>query len=159
MSRDLDPRRLPMIITMIVGLFLSVIPLPYWLNVARPDFLAIVVLYWAIMNPRVGGLTLAFVTGLVLDVLKGILLGEHALALCLATAIAIKLQLRIRVFPIWHQAATIFMLLVVYQFVLFYIDGQTEHAVTAAARWLPAVSGAALWPVFAGLLGWAYQRT
>jgi rod shape-determining protein MreD len=159
MSRDLDPRRLPMVITMIIGLLLSVIPLPQWLSVARPDFLAIVVLYWSIMNPRVGGLTLAFLAGLVLDVMKGIVLGEHALALCLATAIAIKLHLRIRVFPIWHQAATLFMLLVVYQFVLFWVDGQSGHAVTAAARWLPAVTGAAMWPVFVGLLGWAYQRT
>ena len=79
----------------------------------------IVVLYWSIMSPRVGGLLLAFLAGLALDAFKGMVLGQHALVLCLASAIAIKTHLRIRVFPTLHQALTIFMLLVIYQFVLY----------------------------------------
>jgi hypothetical protein len=42
---------------------------------------------------------------------------------------------------------------------LFWIDGATGHPITNYARWLPAFIGAAMWPVFAGLLGNAYQRT
>jgi rod shape-determining protein MreD len=151
--------RIPMIVSVVIGLILSVLPLPHWLSILRPDFLVIVVLYWAIMVPRAGGLTLAFLAGLALDAAKGIVLGQHALALSLATYLAIKLHLRIRVFPIWHQALTVLMLLAVYQFVLFWIDGATGNRVTDFARWLPVFTGAALWPVFAGLLGNAYQRT
>jgi rod shape-determining protein MreD len=159
MSRDLPLHRLPMILSVVFALILSVLPLPHWASVARPDFLVIVVLYWSIMSPRVGGLLLAFLAGLALDAFKGVVLGQHALALCLATAIAIKMHLRIRVFPTLHQALTIFMLLVIYQFVLYWIDGASGHPVTTYLRWLPALTGAALWPVFAGLLGIAYQRT
>ena len=158
MSRE-TLNRVPMLVSVVVGLILSVLPLPTWLNVARPDFLVIVVLYWSIMVPRAGGLTLAFIAGLLLDASKGVVLGQHALALCLSSYIAIKLHLRVRIFPVWHQALTVFMLLVVYQFMLFWIDGMTGHEVTNFLRWLPAFTGALLWPVFAGLLGNAYQRT
>ncbi|HEY4646200.1 MAG TPA: rod shape-determining protein MreD [Steroidobacteraceae bacterium] len=151
--------RLPMVLSVVVGLTLSILPLPRWLDIARPDFVVIVVLYWSIMVPRAGGIMLAFACGLALDASKGVVLGQHALALSLATYVAIKLHLRIRIFPVWHQALTVFWLLVLYQFVLFWIDGATGHPITNYARWLPAFIGAALWPVFAGLLGNAYQRT
>jgi rod shape-determining protein MreD len=159
MSRDMPLHRLPMILSVVFALILSVLPLPHWMAVGRPDFLVIVVLYWSIMSPRVGGLLLAFLAGIALDAFKGVVLGQHALALTLCVAIAIKMHLRIRVFPILHQSLTVFMLLVIYQFVLYWIDGASGHPVTTAWRWLPAFTGAALWPVFAGLLGIAYQRT
>ncbi len=158
MSRD-ALNRVPMLLSVLAGLLLSVLPLPHWLNIARPDFLVIVVLYWSIMVPRAGGLTLAFLAGLLLDAFKGVVLGQHALALCLASYLAIKLHLRVRIFPIWHQALTVFWLLALYQFMLFWIDGMTGHPITNYARWIPAFTGALLWPLFAGLLGNAYQRT
>lgn len=157
MSRGLH--RLPMILSLIPALILSVIPLPHWMEVGRPDFLVITVLFWSIMVPRAGGILLAFICGLLLDIIQGLVLGQHALAACFAAYLAIRLHLRIRVFPIWHQALTVFWLLVLYQFVLFWIDGITGHPVSAYARWIPAFIGAMLWPLFAGLLGNAYQRT
>lgn len=148
-----------MMLSVVLGLTLTILPLPRWLDIARPDFLVIVVLYWSIMVPRAGGIALAFACGIALDAFHGVILGQHALALSLATYVAIKLHLRIRIFPVWHQALTIFWLLVLYQFVVFWIDGATGHPITDYSRWLPALTGAALWPVFAGLLGNAYQRT
>lgn len=151
--------RLPMILTLIPALILDWVELPQWGEIARPDFLIITVLFWSIMVPRNGGIMLAFICGLILDITQGIVLGQHALAACLAAYLAIRLHLRIRVFPILHQALTVFWLLVAYQFVLFWIDGITGHAVSAYARWIPAFTGALLWPLFAGLLSHAYQRT
>ena len=43
----------------------------------------LVVFYWSIESPRAGGLALAFSPGLALDVIKGVVLGQHALALTL----------------------------------------------------------------------------
>ena len=126
MSEGLN--RIPMLLSVVFGLILSVVPLPHWLNIARPDFLVIVVLYWSIMVPRAGGLMLAFFAGLLLDAFKGVVLGQHALALCLASYVAIKLHLRVRIFPVLHQALTVFWLLALYQFM---------YAMTAAHKTLP----------------------
>jgi rod shape-determining protein MreD len=118
----------------------------------------LVVFYWSIQSPRAGGLTLAFLAGLALDVIKGVVLGQHALALTLMAAWATQLRLRIRVFSIVSQSLTIFALLTGYQFILFWIDGATGNPVTSFGRWLAPVIGALIWPLVVGGLGRIHER-
>lgn len=158
MMRDERPQRLPMALSALVALALAVIPLPKAIDAFRPDFLVLVVFYWSIEAPRTGGLTLAFVAGLALDVVRGVVLGQHALALVLTAAWATHLRLRLRVFSLLSQSLTIFALLTGYQFVLFWIDGATGNPVTAFGRWLAPFVGALLWPLLAGLLGRSHDR-
>jgi len=158
MMRDTRIRRLPMALSALVALALAVIPLPAVLEAFRPDFLVLVVFYWAIESPRAGGLTLAFVAGLALDVIRGVVLGQHALALTLMAAWAMHLRLRIRVFSTLSQCLTIFALLTGYQFVLFWVDGATGNPVTTFGRWLAPIVGALLWPVFAAVLSRMHER-
>jgi rod shape-determining protein MreD len=141
-----------------VALALAVMPLPSVIDAFRPDFLVLVVFYWSIESPRTGGLTLAFVAGLALDVVRGVVLGQHALALTLTAAWATHLRLRLRVFSVLSQCLTIFALLTGYQFVLFWIDGATGNPVTTFSRWLAPVVGALLWPLLAGLLSRSHDR-
>jgi rod shape-determining protein MreD len=148
-----DPvRRLPMALSALIALSLAVIPLPEALDAFRPDFLVLVVFYWSIESPRAGGLTLAFVAGLALDVIRGVVLGQHALALVLLAAWATHLRLRLRVFSVVSQSLTIFALLTGYQFVLFWVDGATGNPVTTFSRWLAPVVGALIWPLLASVL-------
>lgn len=153
MMRDERISRLPMALSALVALTLAIVPLPNALDPFRPDFLVLVVFYWSIQSPRTGGLTLAFVAGLALDVIKGVVLGQHALALTLMAAWATQLRLRIRVFSIVSQSLTIFALLTGYQFILFWIDGATGNPVTYFGRWLAPVIGALIWPLVVGGLG------
>ncbi len=158
MMRDTRIRRLPMALSALVALALAVLPLPSMLEALRPDFLVLVVFYWSIELPRAGGLTLAFMAGLALDVIHGVVLGQHALALTLMAAWATHLRLRLRVFSMLSQCLTIFALLTGYQFILFWVDGATGNPVTAFGRWLAPVIGALLWPVLAGILRRLHER-
>ena len=158
MMRDARIRRLPMALSALVALALAVLPLPSMLESLRPDFLVLVVFYWSIELPRAGGLTLAFMAGLALDVIHGVVLGQHALALTLMAAWATHLRLRLRVFSMLSQCLTIFALLTGYQFILFWVDGATGNPVTAFGRWLAPVIGALLWPVLAGILRRLHER-
>jgi rod shape-determining protein MreD len=158
MMRETRVRRLPMALSSLVALALAVLPLPQALEAFRPDFLVLVVLYWSIESPRAGGLTLAFMAGLALDVIQGVVLGQHALALTLVSAWATHLRLRLRVFSILSQCLTIFALLTAYQFVLFWVDGATGNPVTTFGRWLAPVIGAMLWPVIMGILSRLHER-
>jgi rod shape-determining protein MreD len=158
MMRDTRLRRLPMALSALVALALAVLPLPTALDPFRPDFLVLVVFYWSIESPRAGGLTLAFVAGIALDVIKGVVLGQHALALTLMSGWATHLRLRLRVFSMVSQCLTIFALLTGYQFVLFWIDGATGNPVTTFGRWLAPVIGALLWPLLTALLGHLHER-
>jgi len=156
--REGRSRRLPMSLSSLVALALTVLPLPWPLDVLRPDFLVLVVFYWSIEAPRAGGLTLAFIAGLALDVINGVALGQHALALTLMSAWTTHLRLRLRVFSVLSQCLTIFALLTGYQFILFWVDGATGNPVTNFARWLAPVVGAIIWPFLAATLARLHER-
>ena len=68
-----------MLLTALLALILTVLPLPATLALVRPMFLVLTVLYWSIASPRAGGIALGFFSGLMLDVFQSPVLGEHAL--------------------------------------------------------------------------------
>ena len=147
-----------MLLTAFVALTLTVLPLPPWLDVLRPAFLVLTVLYWSVNAPRTGGIALGFFAGLMLDVFQGPVLGEHALALSLITYIAVREHQRIRSKPAIQQALFVFVALVFYEVVLFMIDGWTGHPVTSPLRWVHALTGALIWPPAAAILAYSAGR-
>jgi len=144
--------------TAVVGLLLAIMPLPGIIEPLRPDWLLIIVVYWSLTAPRLTGLSIAWICGITMDVLKGTVLGQHALAFLVVAFLTHRLQLRMRVFPIWHQALTVFMLLAVYEFLVFWIDGITGQAVLTWLRWLPVLTGALLWPFVVSVLDTLNRR-
>lgn len=151
MNRDSRTR---LLLSALVALILTVLPLPWWLDVARPAFLVLTVIYWSVNAPRAGGLAIGFFAGLMLDVFQGPVLGEHALALSLITYIAVREHQRIRYKPGIQQALIVLAALVMYEVVLFMIDGWTGHPVTSPLRWVHALSGALIWPAAAAILSY-----
>lgn len=137
----------------VIALVLSVVALPYWLAVLRPAFLVLTVIYWSTMAPLRGGIFFAFAAGLALDIFTGSLLGEHALALSLVGYLAVRLHLLVRAKPVFEQSLFVFAALMVYEFVLWLIDGWSGHPLGNPARWLHAVTGGLVWPFVTGLMG------
>ncbi len=152
MNARLAEPRARMLVTSFVALILSVLPLPGWLEIARPAFLVLTVLYWSIAAPRAGGLLLGFAAGLALDVFQGAVLGQHALALTVITYIAVREHQKIRSKPAFQQALIVFGALIVYEFIVFAIDGWSGHPLTSPLRWVHTVSGAILWPLATAVL-------
>lgn len=138
--------------TVILALIFAVMPLPDPINAARPDLLLLLVIYWSLSAPRIAGLLFAWFCGLAIDVVKGIILGQHALAFLFIAYATHKVQLRMRIWPVSQQAATVLVMLVVYQFIVFWLDGIVGQPVTTWKRWLPALTGAVLWPILVAVL-------
>ena len=146
--------RTRLLLSALIALILTVLPLPRSLDVVRPAFLVLTVLYWSVYAPRAGGLAIGFFAGLMLDVFQGPVLGEHALALSLVTYIAVREHQRIRSKPAIQQALIVFPALMLYELVLFMIDGWTGHPVTSPLRWVHTLSGALIWPPAAAILSY-----
>ena len=149
---DRNPR-LTILTTSIIALVLSVAPLPTWLSIVRPAFLVLTVLYWSIMVPRAGGLMLAFIGGIAIDVFQGSLLGEHALALAFVSYLGIRLSLLVRAKPLFEQSLFVFAALMVYEALLFVVDGWSGHPLTTPTRWVHTLTGGLIWPLVVGILG------
>jgi rod shape-determining protein MreD len=147
MNRSNFWRRILYWLTVAAGLVLAIVPLPDWLDPVRPDLALLAVIYWILTSPRIAGLGYAWLAGLFLDVLHGVVLGQHALGFLVIAFLTHRLQLRMRMFPIPHQAGAVMLLLALYHFIIFWTDGLTGHGYTGWNRWLPVLSGALLWPL------------
>jgi rod shape-determining protein MreD len=144
--------RMTILTTSIIALVLTIAPLPTWGAIVRPAFLVLTVIYWSIMIPRMG-LLLAFVGGLAIDVFQGSLLGEHALALAFVSYLGIRLNLLVRAKPLFEQSLFVFAALMVYEFLLWVIDGWSGHPLSTPARWVHTLTGGLIWPLVVGILG------
>jgi rod shape-determining protein MreD len=153
MSARLYEPRGTVLITSLFALILNVLPLPDSMAIARPAFLVLTVIYWSIAAPRAGGLGLGFAAGLALDVFRGAVLGQHALALCTVTYIAVREHQKIRSKPAFQQSLMILGLLLLYEFVLFAIDGWSGRPAMSWLRWVHCLTGALVWPIAAAVLG------
>ncbi len=133
-----------------VALLLNFLP---WSSIAlAPDFVALVLAFWCVRQPRLVGLGAGWILGVLTDVGNGVLLGQHALAYSLLAFAAITLSRRILWFPLWGQALHVAAL-------LLFAQGVSALVRLAAGAEFPGWSiavgplfGAVLWPVVSVLL-------
>ncbi|MDH3747126.1 MAG: rod shape-determining protein MreD [Gammaproteobacteria bacterium] len=152
MSNDRAIRHLPVILSIIVALALTMLPLPRVIEVFRPNWVALIMIFWALSVPRSYSVGIAWVVGIVLDVSHGTLLGQYALALCVVVYIVVRFHLLMRVFPPLQLTATVFALIALYQFLLFWINGVAGITAPAIVYWAPVLTSAILWPLIFTLL-------
>lgn len=139
--------------TFVLALALSIVPLDDRVAPYRPDWVPLILIYWAIARPQHFGLLTAFGIALALDILSGSLMGRHALALLPIIFLALRMHLRMRVALAWQVAVTVLLMLVLYHFLLFWIDGVVRPATPSAITWAPVLTSAMLWPIVMWGLG------
>lgn len=139
-------------ITLLVAALLAIVPNPPWLQWARPEWLALVMLYWCMALPHRVGLLSAAVTGLFQDVLQGAPLGQHGLALLAVALLAALLYKRLRVFSLWQQSAMVFLIIGIHQLIDQWVQSLQGAAAGSLLFLLPALTSALVWPVVLHLL-------
>src|SRR5690349_23388563 len=109
-SQILLPVRMSTIIgSFAAALFLDFLP---WRDLRLvPDFVALVLTFWCVRQPRLVGLGVAWGVGLLVDAGNGVLLGQHALAYSALAFISIWLSRRILWFGPMLQAAHVALIL------------------------------------------------
>ena len=134
------------LLSFVIAFVLAIIPLPPLLQIVRPEFVTIVLIYWCIALPTRIGVGVGWSVGLVMDVLVDTLLGQHALTLALIAYLSIKFHQQIRVFPVWQQALTILILMTFQATLTLWIKGLLSEAPSLSTFMLPAISTAIFWP-------------
>jgi rod shape-determining protein MreD len=132
--------------TFIVALVLTVIPLPEWGRYLRPDWVCLVLIYWCLALPERVGVSTGWLLGLAVDLLTGALLGQHALSLALVAYLTLKFHQRVRLFPIWQQALTVMVLLMLHQLLVLWISRMIGRPGVPWFFWGPSLLGMLIWP-------------
>ena len=140
------------LLSLLCGLLLNLVPVGGVALTYRPDFLALVLLYWCIQEPRFLGVGAAWVLGLLMDVGDATVFGQHALAYAVLAYGAEYFRRRVLRFPLWQQAVQVAVLLVLCALIVLlvrYVGGAPLPHWTYLA---PPLVGAALWPLVSVLL-------
>ncbi len=123
------------------------LPLPEWVQVFRPDWVSLVLIYWVMAVPERFGVVFAWILGLLLDVTQGAILGQHAIGLVLVIYIVQLEYLRIRVFSLVQQAMVVFIMLLIKQLLVLWVNGVVGHSPeNTISYFLPSLTGAIIWP-------------
>jgi rod shape-determining protein MreD len=125
---------------------LAVLPMPQWLLWVRPEWVALVLIYWTIALPHRVGILTGLALGILLDALEGAALGQNAFALVVVALLSLTLYQRLRVFSVLQQAGTVFVLVGINQLVCQWVQNLEGVGNPDLLFLLPAVSSALLWP-------------
>ena len=137
-------------LSFVIALVLDFLP---WKDLRLvPEFTALVLTFWCVRQPRMIGIGIGWMIGLISDAGNGVLLGQHALAYSVLAFLAVWLSRRILWFGSGLQALHVAIMLLT-------AEGVTVLVRLAAGDQLPGwavivgpLAGAALWPMVSWLL-------
>jgi rod shape-determining protein MreD len=133
-------------LTLLSGLLLNLLALPGFLQVLRPDFIALMLIYWVVYHPRRVGFLPAWLLGLTMDVVDGNLFGQHALAYAVLMYLAILLHRRILMFGMRHQVLHVLAILIAAQGVMLLVRLMQGADFPGPLYFAPSIVGGLLWP-------------
>ena len=126
--------------------------LPWGRSPVVPDFLALALVFWNIRQPRMVGIGIAFLFGLLMDVHDASLLGEHALAYTLLSYGAMSLHRRVPWFGMLAQMLHVLPLFVIAQFSTMIVRMAVGGDFPGLTWFLQSVATTLLWPLADWLL-------
>jgi len=131
---------------------LNLLPLGSFIEWIRPDFVAMLLLYWCIRQPLRVGIGTSWVFGILVDVADGTLLGEHALAYSLMAFIALVLRRRVSMLSLDHQFTHVTLILLIMQAVIVLTGFVAKDIFVGWAYFLGSLTAGLLWPGLTYLL-------
>lgn len=142
--------------TILVAFVLNI--LPWGRTYGVPDFLAIVLVFWNIHQPRKVGIGIAFLVGLLMDVHASALFGERALAYSLLSYGAMSMHRRVPWFRLPGQMLHVLPLFLLAQLVVIAVRMAVGGPFPGFGYFLQSLSSTLLWPL-AEVLLFAPQRS
>ena len=134
------------VISFIVALMLTAMPLPDWASNWRPAWVAMVLIYWCMALPHRIGIGIGWFMGILLDVLQGTLFGQNAIGLAILAYFTLKFHQRMRMFPLTQQALLVCLFVLVYQLLSLWVRGIMGVPPKSWTYWMPAFTSMVLWP-------------
>ena len=133
-------------LTVLVALVLQIVPLPVQVDIYRPDWVLIVLSYWAMALPNRVNVGVAFLSGIALDILLGTPLGVHSLILSVCVFVLAANYQRLRNYSVWQQSIMIALLSAFYHLAQFWLLHMLTDIHFRFDYMLPVISSMIFWP-------------
>lgn len=135
-----------MFLSFLIAGLLQFLPVSESLNIWVPQWVALVMVYWALVLDDRFKLLLPCFVGLCLDAMNGTILGQHALALLLLSFIVLKNGKSVRRAGRLQQIVEVGLLILGYQFILSLLQGVIGLQLVSWTYFLSSISSALIWP-------------
>jgi rod shape-determining protein MreD len=129
-----------------LAMILNVIYLPEIVKIIMPDWVLLVLIYWACTANFQLSIGRSWLVGLLMDTLTGQLLGQHALAYAASIYLTEKHFKRIKAAPIMQQSLFVAGILFLAKFLFFWIE-RIEYQSLPGYFWISIFTGALVWPI------------
>ncbi|WP_016913469.1 rod shape-determining protein MreD [Vreelandella stevensii] len=139
-------------LSLLLALCLQVMPLADGWQVFRPEWVGLMLIYWSMRSPDRVGVFHGFVVGLLLDLIEGTALGQHALILSLLAFLAAMVYPRFRAYSLVQQAVLVLVLLGLVQLIEQWLRTLTGEFSIHLSFLIPSLMSALLWPWLATML-------
>lgn len=134
------------LLSFIVAFILTMIPVSDNLEIYRPHWLILLLIYWCIAVPHRVGVFSGWLVGFFLDIHTDSLLGLHALTFAIVAYLAYKLHARIRLYPLFQQSLIILLLVTLSQIILLWLSGITGNVRGDWSYWVSSLISMLCWP-------------
>jgi len=135
------------VLSFLLAFLLAIVPFPDWAMHYRPQWVALVLIYWMIALPYRVGMGTAWVVGAFVDILEGSMLGLNALAYTLIAYLTLNIHHRLRMFSYLQQSALVLVMVGLSLILVHWIKVGTEQSHPVGMLYLlSAVSSAFIWP-------------
>ncbi|ALO45447.1 rod shape-determining protein MreD [Pseudohongiella spirulinae] len=134
-------------LSLLLAYLLAIVPFPDWAMHYRPQWVALVLIYWLMALPYRVGIGTAWLSGAFLDILQGSLLGINALSFALLAYLTLSLHQRLRLFSALQQSGIVLVLVGLTMTVTNWIKVGTDQTSEGSLLYLlGALSSAFVWP-------------
>ncbi len=134
-------------VSFLIAAILEVLDLPMPFQLYRPEWLALILIYWLLRYPEKIGMSCAVVFGAVMDLITGTPLGVYILAFSVTAYLVLNMHKRLKMFPIVQQCAVVFVLISTQLMMVSFINNLLIGTSTNLSFLWIALISAILWPL------------
>ena len=138
--------------SMLVALALVIVTLPQWVFYFWPDWVALVIVYWALYTSEKVGPLVGFIVGIVLEVLFVRHFGVEALGLATLAFVVNYSSRQLRVLSIWQQTIVIAMFVAFFKLFTGWLFGLVDQFTITIEYWYSSLGNVLVWPFISILL-------
>ena len=138
---------LDVFVSFVIAASFEVVVLPDSLLMFRPEWLALILIYWLIRHPEQVGITTAVIFGLFMDVISGSVLGVHVLAYSVTAYLVLSMHQRLKMFPVIQQSFVVFFLVGISLMIVYLLSVMLNGAGGGLSYLWLALTSAIAWPL------------
>ena len=138
---------LAVFVSFVIAASFEVVVLPDSLLMFRPEWLALILIYWLIRHPEQVGITTAVIFGLFMDVISGSVLGVHVFAYSVIAHLVLSMHQRLKMFPVIQQSFVVFFLVGISLMIVYLLSVMLNGAGGGLSYLWLALTSAMTWPL------------